>query len=485
MKHIDRREFLKTLGLAGAAATGISTLAGCGSNQAEEMTYDPNGTVTGEIPTDKMEYRSYPSLGDDKVSLLGYGCMRWPMIPNPDGEGEIVDQEQVNKLVDYAIAHGVNYFDTAPVYLQGKSEKATGIALSRYPRESYYIATKCSNPSFARPGVPPEEVFQRSKEMYERSFSELGVDYIDYYLLHNLGGGGDDCMNVLKQRFFDCGMLDYLVEEKKKGKIRRLGWSFHGNVKVFDYLLQLHDEGKYHWDFVQIQMNYVDWENAAEGRNVQAKYLYAELEKRNIPAVIMEPLLGGRLSKLPNHVVGILKQQEPEKSVASWAFRFLGNFPDILCVLSGMTYMEHLQDNLRSFAPYKKLTDDEMKFLFDTAKIINDYPTIPCNDCKYCMPCPYGLDIPAILVHYNKMVNEGSVPESVKDPRYAELRKKYLVTYDRAVEKVRQANHCTNCNECIEHCPQQIRIPQQLQRIDKFVEDLKQNTLGVETAEKA
>lgn len=479
MKHINRREFLKTLGLAGAAATGVS-LSSCGGKKAEDQMYDPNGTVTGEIPTDKMEYRSYPSLDNDKVSLLGYGCMRWPMIPNPDGEGEIVDQEQVNKLVDYAIAHGVNYFDTAPVYLQGKSEKATGIALSRYPRESYYIATKCSNPSFARPGVPPEEVFQRSKEMYEHSFSELGVDYIDYYLLHNIGGGGESCLDVLKQRFFDCGMLDFLVEEKKKGKIRRLGWSFHGNVQVFDYMLKLHDEGKYHWDFVQIQMNYVDWENAAEGRNVQAKYLYAELEKRNIPAVIMEPLLGGRLSKLPNHVVGILKQQEPEKSVASWAFRFLGNFSDVLCILSGMTYMEHLEDNLRSFAPYKKLTDEEMKFLFDTAKIINDYPTIPCNDCKYCMPCPYGLDIPAILVHYNKMVNEGSVPESVKDPRYAELRKKYLVTYDRSVEKLRQADRCTNCNECIEHCPQQIRIPQQLQRIDKFVEDLRQDRLGIE-----
>ena len=480
MKHIDRREFLKTLGLAGAAATGVSALSSCGGNKTDEQIYDPNGTVTGEIPTDQMEMRSYPGLGDDKVSLLGYGCMRWPMIPNPDGEGEIVDQETVNHLVDYAIAHGVNYFDTAPVYLQGKSEKATGIALSRYPRESYYIATKNSNQSFTRPDATPEEIFRRSKEMYERSFSEMGVDYIDYYLLHNIGGGGDACLDVLNQRFFDSGVLDFLVEEQKKGKIRRLGWSFHGNVKVFDYMLQLHDEGKYHWDFVQIQMNYIDWENAAEGRNVQAKYLYAELEKRNIPAVIMEPLLGGRLSKLPNYVVGILKQKEPEKSAASWAFRFLGNFPNILSVLSGMTYMEHLQDNLRSYAPFKKLTDEEMQFLFDTAKIINDYPTIPCNDCKYCMPCPYGLDIPAILLHYNKMVNEGNIPESQQDPNYAELRKKFLVTYDRAVPKLRQANRCTGCNECIEHCPQQIRIPQQLQRIDKFVEDLKQNTLGIE-----
>ena len=477
MKHIDRREFLKTLGLAGAAATGVS-LSSCGGKQAEEQMYDPNGTATGEIPTDKMEYRSFENLDNEKVSILGYGCMRWPTIPNPNGEGDIMDQETINKLVKYAYDHGVNYYDTAPVYCQGRSEEATGIAIKQLPREKIFVATKNSNQSLARPENTPEVIFQRSKEMYENSMKKLQIDYIDYYLLHSIGGG-DDPMATLNQRYFESGVLDYLVEEKKKGKIRRLGWSFHGDVKVFDYMLQLHDEGKYHWDFVQIQMNYCDWEHAS-GRNVPAQYLYAELDKRQIPVVIMEPLLGGRLSKLPNHVIGILKGQEPERSAASWAFRFLGNFPGILTVLSGMTFMEHLQDNLRSYAPFKKLTDEEMQFLFDTAKIINDYPTIPCNDCKYCMPCPYGLDIPAILVHYNKMVNEGSVPESVKDPRYAELRKKYLVTYDRTVEKLRQASHCTNCNECVEHCPQQIRIPQQLQRIDKFIEDLKQNTLGVE-----
>lgn len=481
MKEINRREFLKRLGVAGATVTGVTSLASCGE-KTDDQVYDPSGTATGEIPTDQMEMRT---LGEDKISLLGYGCMRWPDMENPDGEGRILDQEQINKLVDYAIAHGVNYFDTAPVYCQGKSEKATGIALARHPRESFYVATKNSNQSFARPGVTPEEIFRRSKEMYEHSLSELGIDYIDYYLLHNIGGGGDQCLDVLNQRFFESGVLDFLVEEKKKGKIRHLGWSFHGNVKVFDHMLQLHDEGKYHWDFVQIQMNYVDWENAAEGRNVDAKYLYTELEKRNIPAVIMEPLLGGRLSKLPNYVVGILKGKEPEKSAASWAFRFLGNFPNILCILSGMTYMEHLQDNLRSFNPYKKLTDEEMQFLFDTAKIINEYPTIPCNDCKYCMPCPYGLDIPAILLHYNKCVNEGSVPESVQDPKYKELRRKFLVTYDRAVPKIRQAYHCTGCNECVEHCPQQIRIPNELQRIDKFIEDLKQDKLGVTEEEKA
>ena len=180
-----------------------------------------------------------------------------------------------------------------------------------------------------------------------------------------------------------------------------MGWSFHGSVEVFDYLLSLDVK----WDFVQIQMNYVDWRHAS-GRNVNAEYLYGELAKRGIPAVIMEPLLGGRLSKLNDHLVARLKQRRPENSVASWAFRFAGTYPNVLCVLSGMTYMEHLQDNLRTYSPLEPLNEEEKEFLEETAQLMLKFPTIPCNDCKYCMPCPYGLDIPAILVHYNKCVNE-------------------------------------------------------------------------------
>lgn len=469
MKKIDRREFLKTLGLAGAATTGL-TLTGCGSKEATEEQYDPNGSETGEIPTDKMEYRTFPNLGPEKISLLGYGCMRWPMIDNPNGDGQIIDQEQVNQLVDYALAHGVNYFDSSPVYCQGQSEAATGIALARHPRESYYIATKASNFSNSE--------FDNSVLMYKKSLENFHTDHIDFYLLHSLGN-----KEGFTSRFIDNGLLDYFRKEKEAGHIRHLGFSFHGNQEAWDYLMSLHDSGECKWDFVQIQMNYCDWKYAS-GRNTPAEYLYAELDKREIPIVIMEPLLGGRLSKLPNNVVGILKGKEPQKSSASWAFRWLGTFPRILTVLSGMTYMEHLQDNLRSYDPYVPLTEEEKQFLADTAKIINDYPTIPCNDCKYCMPCPYGLDIPAILTHYNKLVNEGSIPESMEDPKYKELRQKYLVTYDRAIPKLRQASHCTGCNQCTPHCPQSIRIPQEIQRIDKFVEDLKQNTLGVVKEEK-
>ena len=449
---MDRREFLKIVGIS--TATGAAALYGC---KPKNETGAANSEL-GPIPTDKMTYRSFPSLGNDKISILGYGCMRWPTIPNPNGEGEIIDQDAVNELVDYAIAHGVNYFDTAPVYVQGWSEKSTGIALKRHPRESFYLATKLSN--FSNP------TRENSMAMYKRSFEELQVDYIDYYLLHSLGGGG---MNNFRRRYIDNGMLDFLMEERKAGRIRRLGFSFHGSQEVFDELLALHDQ--YHWDFVQIQLNYVDW-------NVSnAKGLYESLEKYQIPGIIMEPLLGGRLSKLPDHIVSRLKQRSPESSVASWAFRFAGTPELILTVLSGMTYKEHLQDNIRTYSPLQPLTEDEKEFLYETGRLINQYPTIPCNDCKYCMTCPYGIDIPAILLHYNKCVNEGNIPEDQQDENYRKARRAFLVGYDRSVPKLRQANHCIGCDQCNKHCPQRINIPRQLHRIDRFVEDLKQNIL--------
>lgn len=457
-KHIDRRDFFKIVGIT--AATSTITLYGCGS----KGTNSGNNKALGPVPTDKMTYRSFPGLGDDKVSLLGYGCMRWPTVPSPDGNGELIDQDAVNELVDYAIAHGVNYFDTSPVYVQGWSEKATGIALKRHPREKLYIATKLSNfANYSR---------ENSLAMYRKSFEEMQTDYFDYYLLHAIGGGNG--MQTFNERYIDNGMLEFLMKEREAGRIRRLGWSFHGSVEVFDQVLAMHD--RVHWDFVQIQLNYVDWRHAT-GNNINAEYLYGELDKRKTPAVIMEPLLGGRLSNVPQHIVARLKQRRPEDSVASWAFRFAGSPDGVLTVLSGMTYMEHLQDNIRTYSPLVPLTGEDKEYLEETAQLMMQYPTIPCNDCKYCMPCPYGIDIPAILVHYNKCVNEGNVPKSSLDENYRKARRAYLVGYDRSVPKLRQASHCIGCGQCVSHCPQSIDIPKELHRIDDFVEQLKQETL--------
>lgn len=458
MSEITRREFLRRMAV-GTAVVGTTVLTGCDSKSDSQT---KSTGVLPDIPIDKMTYRTNRNSGD-KVSILGYGCMRWPTRPKENGEGDELDQEQINRLVDTAIEHGVNYFDTSPVYCQGESERATGIALSRYDRKDYLIATKLSNFS------PDTQTYEGSVQMYRNSLKMLQTDYLDYLLLHAIGGNMED----FNRRFINNGVLDFLVAEKKEGRIRNLGFSFHGSQECFDQLMKLHDDGAYHWDFVQIQMNYLDWKNAF----VPSEYLYNELTRRNIPVVIMEPLLGGRLSKVNDHIVGEMKSREPERTVASWAFRFCGTWDNVLTTLSGMTYMEHLEDNLRSFCPLQPLTDDEMDFLDKMATEIMNYPTIPCTGCQYCMPCPYGLDIPGIFAHYNKCINEGQMPTTGEDENYAKLRRAFLIGYDRSVPRLRQADHCVGCRQCVEHCPQKIDIPSQMDRIDEFVEKLKTNEL--------
>lgn len=435
---MNRRDFIKT-GALGAAAIA---LPGCAGN-----------TKAQEGKLGEMTLRTNPNTGD-RVSLLGYGCMRWQM---KDG---VIDQESVNSLVDRALECGVNYFDTAPVYLQGQSEAATGLALSRHPRNSYYIATKLSNFD--------NWTLENSKLMYHKSFENLRTDYIDYYLLHSTGS-----YENFSKRFESTGMLEFLLEERKAGRIRNLGYSFHGAKEGFDDILATHE--KYHWDFVQIQMNYVDWNHAS--RDANASYMYEELSKRGIPVVIMEPLLGGRLSKVPDAIADRMLSRDPSRSVASWAFRFCGTYPGVLTALSGMTYREHLEDNLKSFCPLKPLSEDDLAFLEATARLMKEYPTVDCTDCKYCMPCHYGINIPAIFAHYNACVNEGSIvdpkDESLSRREFRKARKEYLISYSREISPERQADHCIHCGRCLPLCPQGIRIPSEMLRINRYLESLK------------
>ena len=451
-RNIDRREFLKTAASAAAVTSGIAIAGSCKGKD----------TSAGESATDvgEMSYRTNPKQGD-KVSILGYGCMRWPMTKDENGK-DIVDQETVNRLVDHALENGVNYFDTAPVYLRGDSERVTGNALKRHPRENYFIATKLSN-------MRGNYSYEEAISMYRKSFEELQTDYIDYYLLHNMGSE-----DVFNRRFKDNGVIDFLLKEREAGRIRNLGFSFHGSIEGFDSLLALHE--KYHWDFVQIQLNWMDWTHAGRN-NADAEYLQAALDKKGIKSVIMEPLLGGRLAKVPDHVADRLKERNPQGSVASWAFRFAGTHEGVLTVLSGMTYMEHLQDNIKTYSPLVPLNQEELAFLEETADLMMQYPIVPCNDCKYCMPCPYGIDIPAILLHYNKCVNEGNVSQSKEAENYKKARRAYLVSYDRAVPKLRQANRCIGCNQCSINCPQKINIPNELHKIDRYIEKLRKETL--------
>jgi predicted aldo/keto reductase-like oxidoreductase len=380
----------------------------------------------------------------------------------------------INELVDYALEHGVNYFDTAPVYCRGLSEQATGTALARHPRNKYFVATKLSNFS------PDTWSREESMAMFERSLKYLQTDYIDYLLLHSVGGtaAGKNSLQTFEGRYMNNGILDWLVEQKAKGRIRNLGFSYHGDVKIFDMLLRWHDEGKYHWDFVQIQLNFLDWNHAKvqSAGNTNASYLYAELEKRGIPSIVMEPLLGGRLAKQPAHILREMKQKDVHATPAEWAFRYAGTPKGILTVLSGMTYMEHLKENCATYSPLRPITPEEDSMLMQLADAICNLKAIPCTACNYCMPCPYGIDIPAVFGYYNACLTEGLLPEGDKhDTAYRKARKKWLVGYDKKVERMRQADHCIGCKHCLSHCPQRINIPAQMQMIDKIAEQLKQS----------
>ena len=372
---MNRREFLKRLGIGTGSAIGmiaLEPLSALAQGENKETTAD-----------NRMTYRVQHGSGK-QVSLLGFGMMR---LPN--------DQDEVNQLVDYAIEHGVNYFDTAPMYMGGQSEVLTGNALSRYPRDKYFVATKMSN---QRNNLWN---FEDAQRMYYQSFQRLKVDHIDYYLLHSIGGGGVD---ALHGRFLDNGLLDFLMKEREAGRIRHLGFSYHGDVSAFDWLLDHNEE--YHWDFVQIQMNFLDWRHASLNTNgwrkdADAEYLYNKCEKLGIQNVIMEPLRGGAFGRMAQELEDQLKARRPDDSTARWAFRWVGSHSNILTVLSGMNQMEHLQENVATFSPLEVCTDAENTLLADIADQMSGFPTIPCTTCEYCMPCPYGVNIPGNFAYYN------------------------------------------------------------------------------------
>ena len=440
----SRRDFLKRLGWGGASAVGMMAMAPLTAfGKPEDETADPA----------KMAIRENRRTGD-KVSLLGYGMMRLPT------NNRAINQDMVNQEVDYALAHGVNYFDTAPVYHGGRSEEAVGIALSRHPRDKYFVATKLSN--FGR----DQWNLDSAKKMLKSSMEKLKVDYIDYYLLHSVGGKGPD---EFKARFEENGIVEFLQEERKAGRIRNLGFSFHGSIETFDYLIDNNDD--FEWDFVQIQMNYIDWRHADTRRgNTDAEYLYNKLEKAGIQCVIMEPLLGGRLANVPDDVRSMMKEVRPSDSPARWAFRWVGSYPNVLTVLSGMTTMEVLKENVATYAPLEACTESENALMTKIADKMNGVPVIPCTDCKYCMPCAFGLDIPGNFSVYNKAVNEGILPLPDKSsPDYQKRLDAVNKMFQKGLNKKQWATKCTDCEACLPKCPQHIRIPNQMGRIAEIL----------------
>lgn len=409
---------------------------------------------------------SHYTLQGKRVSLLGYGAMRIPTVDGKhampwlkDGYSEKgLDQELLNRQVKTLLDGGVTYFDTSPAYCRGDSEPALGKALkaSGYDRKDYIIATKLSN--FA----PQQYPLAECKKMFANSLKFLQTDYIDNYLLHSVGNGSG--FDAFTKRYVENGAVDWCADLRAQGKIRNLGFSYHGDPRAFDWCIEHHD--KYKWDFAQIQMNYVDWRHAKEvsERNLNAEYLYETLAKLDIPVVIMEPLLGGRLARYNYALAQVLTPLDPEATLAKWAFRFCGTFPKVMTVLSGMMRMEHIEENLATFSPLKPCNAAELDALERAAQRLLSLNTIPCNSCNYCMPCPYGLDIVALLLFRNNVLTAQTPPTA----------KEVLRMYEKAVpEELRRADHCTGCGRCSPHCPQSINIPREIAAIGEWIESLK------------
>lgn len=404
------------------------------------------------------------SIGGKKVSLLGYGAMRMPTVDGGhannwarDASKKTIDQRELNSQIAYLLNSGVNYFDTSPAYCRGESERRLGEALEKsgFDREEYIIATKLSN--FAA----SQQSLDDAKKMLAASLKNLRTKYIDCYLLHSIGNGG---FETFTKRFISNGALDWLVQERKKGVVRHLGFSYHGDIKTFEWCMQNHE--KYKWDFAMIQMNYIDWNHAKEvnERNVNASYLYGELYKRGIPVVVMEPLLGGSLARLKDNMARILAPRDPEGTGAKWAFRFCASYPGVMCVLSGMTRREHMEENVRTFDTFTPCSQVEFAALERAAEAYLSLGTVPCTSCNYCMPCPYGLDIPSLLRFRNEFLTASPSKSA------AEI----LSAYKAAIpEPLRRADHCTGCGICRPACPQQIDISSEIAAIDRKIDLLK------------
>lgn len=355
---------------------------------------------------------------DLQLSCLGMGNMRLPLNGPKDTD---IDMEKAQAIIDYAMAHGINYYDTAYVYHNGESERFLGKAMAKYPRESFCLATKFNynaNPDY--------------KAVFEEQLERLNTDYIDFYLLHAIGDGTAD-------KYIDCGCIEYFEEQKKLGRIRYLGFSAHASVETLERVASLRE-----WDFAQIQLNYFDWNFST------AKAEYEVLTSHNIPVIVMEPVRGGKLANLTDECNAELKAEQPDWSIASWAFRWLQRLDNVQVVLSGMTTMDQMVDNVATFSEGEALTDAQEEKLFEVVQNFRSQVVIPCTGCRYCTEdCPMGIDIPKMMNIYNGFKVDGPwALAGLKD-----------------VEEGHTPADCIGCGACTGHCPQNIQIPEVMQQL--------------------
>ena len=467
-KKITRREALKGMFFAsvGLASAGTLLRSCTSSGNSSSQSADSAAVPWTEAPEgSKVDTRTWNKMGET-LSLLGLGCMRLPSLPSEGGQGGFghggrLDQEAVNEMIDYAIAHGVNYFDTAPAY--GESEIVTGKALSRHPRESYKIATKMSNMAFGR----QEPTLEAAKTMFETSLKNLQVDYVDFFLLHNVTN-----IDEFNRRFRDNGVFDYILEQKAAGRIKHLGFSFHGSNSTLPPLVDLYD-----WEFVQIQLNYADWKDmpASWGPpqgETSSEYLYNYLTEKGIPVLVMEPVKGGALANVSDALAGVMKERHPDLTPAGNALTFVGTLPNVMITLSGMSNMDQLKENVSLFTGFEPFDDKEMAFMQTVADLYKSNVHIPCTACSYCMPCPHDVNIPGNFRVFNTASDALNIPDpEKKDKNYNKKKKAFLKLYNE-LDKGARADQCVTCNACLPKCPQHISIPAQLKMISDLVAKL-------------
>ena len=364
----------------------------------------------------------YRNFQDIQLSALGFGAMRLPVLHNNDHE---IDEDAALRMVDTAMNNGINYYDTAWGYHGGNSEIVLGKALARYPRSSYYLATKF-------PGYDASN-WGKVEEIFEKQLEKLGVEYFDFYLFHNV------CeMNI--DAYLDdekYGIFSYLMKQKKNGRIRHLGFSCHGKIDVLQRFLDAYGS---EMEFCQLQLNYLDW--TFQG----GKDKVALLDQWNIPVWVMEPLRGGKLAKLPADTEEKLHSLRPDEEIPAWAFRFLQSIPSVTMILSGMSNEEQLQKNLKTFSVERPLTQEENRILLEEAGKMLKKGTVPCTACHYCVShCPMSLDIPHLLSLYNEHAYTGGgfiAPMALS-----------------ALPEDKRPQACIQCHSCEQVCPQQIHIP--------------------------
>lgn len=402
----------------------------------------------------------------DTVGRLGFGAMRMPVI---DGDQSKIDQEQLNEIVDTALAAGVNYFDTAYPYHENMSEIALGKALNRHPRESFYLADKYPGHQIAKTYDPAA--------IFEEQLQKCGVEYFDFYLLHNIY---ENSIDVYKDPQW--GILDYFIEQKRLGRIRHLGFSSHGRpdnlIEFLDYARDKYDELKQHdpetaslfaghstMEFGQIQLNYLDWTL----QNADMKC--AILKGIGMPIVVMEPLRGGNLAKMHDEQFQLMHAVNPERTPVEWSLRWLQDNPDVKVILSGMSNLEQMKENISYFDTHQPLTQEENIMLMEVAETLKG--GVPCTGCRYCLSsCPMQIDIPIMMHAYNDLQFADNVIVSMQMD---------------AVPEGHRASDCINCKACTKMCPQGIDIPttlaglvKRLNEIPNWVELCKQRAEAAE-----